>query len=51
MTLAQIVETHQEEEVQKLQLFLMINFQGQLDGDKTPVNNAIEILRKESGHE
>ena len=48
MTLAiECAKRHQEEEIQKLQLFLMVNYQGRLDGDKTPVENVIEILRRE----
>jgi len=47
MTLSQYANCHQEAEIQKLAMFLMKNYQGQLDGNRTPVDNAIEIMREE----
>ena len=44
--LTKYADTHQEEEIQKLQVFLMRHFQGELISDKTPVENAIEIIKK-----
>jgi len=44
----QLANTHQEQEIQKLTLFLMRNYQGELKGNKTPVDVAIELLGKEN---
>jgi len=46
MILTQYANCHQEQEIQKLVMFLMRNYQGRLNGDKTPVDNAIEIMRR-----
>ena len=43
--LSQYADSHQEKEIQKLQMYLMENHQGVLDEDKSPVENAIEILK------
>lgn len=37
---------YQEKEIQRLQMFLMKNFQGQLDGTKGAVENAIRLLKR-----
>lgn len=46
MSLTECTNCHQEEELQKLQIYLMKNHQGKLAGDKTPVENAINILQE-----
>lgn len=46
MTLAEMAENYLELEIQKLATFLMKNFPGQLTGDKSPVDLAIEIMER-----
>ena len=46
MNLKKCSNCYQEEELQKLQLFLMKECQGKLDQDKTPAENAIKIIKE-----
>lgn len=45
--LTQYANTHQESEIQKLNNFLMKNYQGRLNGEKTPIDMAISLLKGE----
>lgn len=46
MNLTKCFRCRPEKEMQKLQLFLMKNYQGRLDESKEPVENAIRLLKR-----
>jgi len=47
MSLAEIAKTYNEEQIQVLHMFLMRNYQEQLNGELSPVENAIMIMKGE----
>ena len=49
--LSPATDDYSEEELLKLALYLQTNYKGQLDRDKSPVDMAIELLRKENEDE
>lgn len=46
MNFTHLAETHQEKEIQKLMMFLVRNYPGELNGDKSPIDVAIELLKE-----
>lgn len=46
MNFTHLAETHQKKEIQKLMMFLVRNYPGELNGDKSPIDVAIELLKE-----